>query len=71
MFNYCRIGIHLEGREFKFDDADPGFLQTSGFSTGFANGHYKYPSAVSWTRASDLWDWLQSELVCNDPRIQC
>jgi len=37
---YCRIGIHLEGREFKFDDADPGFLQTSGFSTGFANGHY-------------------------------
>jgi len=24
-----------------------GLLQTSGFSTGFANGHYKYMSAVS------------------------
>ena len=44
---YLEIGIHLGGREFKLDDDDPGFLQTSGFSTGFANGHNKYPSAVS------------------------
>ena len=44
------------------DDPDPGLLQTSGFSTGFAAGHYK--SAVSML----LWVQLQFELVCDDPR---
>jgi len=39
-------------------------LQTSGFSTGFANGHYKYTSAVS--SASVGLQWL-FELVCDDP----
>ena len=33
------VGIHLGVRE-NCDDPDPGVLQTSGFSTGFANGHY-------------------------------
>jgi len=38
-------------------------LHTSGFSTGFANGHYKYTSAVS--SASVSLQWL-FELVCDD-----
>ena len=39
---------------------DPGFLQTSGFSTGFAND--KYTSAVSSASGYNF------ELVCDDPR---
>jgi len=38
---------------------EPGFLLTSGFSTGFVED--KYTSAVS----SALWFWLQFELVCD------
>jgi len=33
------MDIHLGGRDLSCDDPDPGFLQTSGFSTGFANGY--------------------------------
>ena len=40
---------------------DPGFLQTSGFSTVFANDiEVQCPTL--------LWVWLQFELVCDDPR---
>jgi len=36
--------FHLEPREFSLscDEPDLGLLQTSGLSTGFADGHYKY-----------------------------
>jgi len=37
----------LDVESFSCEDPDPGLLQTSGFSTVFANSHYKYTSAVS------------------------
>jgi len=40
-------------------------IQTSGFSTGFANGHYKYTSVLS--SASVGLQWI-FDLVCDDPR---
>ena len=48
------------------DEPDPGhgLLQTLGFSTGFANGHYKYTHAV----CSASLGLLHFELVCDDPR---
>jgi len=45
------------------DEPDPGLVQTSGFSTGFSNGHSKYASAVS----SAQWVGLQLKLVYDDP----
>jgi len=40
---------------------DPGFLQTSGFNTGFANDTEVQCPML-------LWVWLQFELECDDPR---
>jgi len=46
------------------DESDPGLLQTSGLSIGFANGHHKYIYCC--VQCMFLWVWLQFELVCDE-----
>ena len=51
----------MQGVQVVMSLHDPGFLQTSGFSTVFANDiEVQCPML--------LWVWLQFELVCDDPR---
>jgi len=39
--------MKLHSLHVSCDEPDPGLLQTLGFSTGFANGHYKHTHAMS------------------------
>jgi len=48
------------------DEPDPGILQTLGFSTGFANGHCKYTSAVPVLFGFDYT--LNWSVMIDDPR---
>jgi len=48
MFAVEIIGISSkDAQSVSCDDPDPGLLQTSDLSTGFAKCHYKYTSSVS------------------------
>jgi len=52
------------------DKPDLGLLQTSGFSTGFANGHFKYISAVS-SAFVELPESYNLNSYVMIPEIQC